>query len=204
MFSKSKLLLLAALTVIAVTAFASTSTAASFRIEPQGNIESTSEGKLTFGEGSTTVQCEVTLNGTVSSALLAKVVGTQFGSITQVLINEAGCSGGSIEPAGVLNLPWRLTYQSITGTLPSAVTAILFFVERAQFNLEIFGGFANCLYEGNSGASMAVTGTNPYTSGRITALTSTTLRLIRGGFGCPTRGSMTGRFNTTALRITRL
>lgn len=199
MLRRSKWLLIAALALVALTAASSGASAASFRISPGGAISSPSVGKLSFTGSGLTIACNVTLNGTLSNALLLKVAGTVFGAVTAVRI--ANCEGGNV--SGVLNLNWPLKYNSILGTLPEAVTGILFDIERASFNLSTFFELVNCLYEGTAGALLSVSGRNPYTTGGIRALETVRLPLHEGE-GCPATGSMRGSFTITAQTITRL
>jgi len=70
---------------------------------------------LSFNAGGNTVRCNTTLEGSFSSTTFAKTFGTRIGSITRAIMNT--CTGGS---ATVLRetLPWSVTYESFTGTLP--------------------------------------------------------------------------------------
>lgn len=196
--SKIKLIFVAALALGAITLASGSATAASFRIEPQGNIRTVSLGKLTF-EGGVAIECNITMNGSLSSALLNKVEGTEFGRITEVRF--ALCEGGNVET--IRNLPWPMTYKSILGTLPSAVTGMVLVVNGADFKLSAFGGFARCRYRGNAEALMEVSGSNPYTAGLIRSLENP-LSLVEGAL-CPATGTMKGSFTLTpTTRITRL
>jgi hypothetical protein len=204
MRGKIRRLTLATLMALVVAALTGTASAASFRIASGGSILLASRLQATFSSGSPEISCELTFAGTISTGLLTKVAGTQFGSITGVRILEEGCRGGILQSGGILGLSWPLRYQSILGTLPSEVNGILFTIERVAFKLEIYGGFVECLYSGNSGFLMLLSGTNPYTPTFINAL-STALRLVSGGFGCPSTGSFFGVFGLSPTQtITRL
>lgn len=202
MLKKSRLLVMTAIAMLAVALAATSASAASFRIEPGGRIRATSAGKLTFGAGETAIECEVTLEGSLRNTLLNKVAGTVFGEVTAVRIDNPRCTGGTV--SAVLGLNWRMTYSSITGTLPERVTAISFDLGTVGFRLSGFLG-VECLYGGTvRGNSIAVTGANPYTAGRIRAGTNQLPR-VSGSIFCPREGSMNGSFNLEPTqRITRL
>jgi hypothetical protein len=109
------------------------------------------QGNETFaGSNGVNVICALTLTGTIRSAT-AKRAGQQLGSVTRVDPSGTGrrpCRTNVLVAAEVtvLNLPWRVLYNSILGTLPR-ITGILATIERAQFLLEIAG--QRCLYVGD-------------------------------------------------------
>jgi hypothetical protein len=197
--SKSKLFLLAALALVALTAAAGSATAASFTISPGGAASAVSNGKVTFTAGETTIACNLTLSLELNRTAITKTAGNSVGSVTRV--TWANCEGGEV--AAVLNVPWAVTYQSISGTLPEGVTATGLQVTNAQFQLSVFGGFANCLYAGNQPASLGLSRISgaTYRSGTL-SITPTSLAL-RSGFGCPSSGTMRGTFTLTAQTVTR-
>ena len=192
-----KLFLAAALSLLALVASAGTASAFTAAVEPAGTISSVSEGKVIFASGSTRIECNLTLRGSLNSRVTL-TAGQSLGTITGVEARE--CSAGAT--VTVLATPWTLEYTSTEGTLPNAATAVNFNVLRAAFRLSLFGGFINCLYEGNQPSILSVSGTNPYTSGVITIEPVSLPR--RAGSGCPATGSMSGTFRglSPSQRIT--
>ncbi len=90
-----------------------------------------------------TFRCPVTLEGSLHSSTIAKVVGALLGFITRASINSSACAGihATILQA---SLPWHMRYRGFTGTLPS-ITRIetgiigLAFLIEGTFGIE-------CLY----------------------------------------------------------
>src|SRR4029077_8994433 len=95
--------------------------------------------------GTLTVRCPVTLEGSLHSRTIPKIVRVLLiGAVSRVLIKNESCTGGT---ASVLRLPWHITYEGFRGTLPN-ITAVLLLLQRFQFGLmvEIFGTRRTCLY----------------------------------------------------------
>jgi hypothetical protein len=199
-----RLLVVTTLSALALTLQSGSVLAASFRVEPQGNIAMSSVGKVTFfSGGGIETECELTLNGTVSSALLPKVAGTTWGSVTAARVNEAGCEEGAIESSDFLGLPWSIKYNSILGTLPEGVWGLLFAIEGWAVNMRAYSLFVNCLYRGAPGFSVDTSGGNPYETRGAGSL-RTAMPRFRGTFLCPEAMGLSGLWNMTRLRITRL
>lgn len=195
-----KLLLAAALALVALAATSTAASAAYFEIQNPGEFTTTSSGKITFSAaGFITIRCDLTLIGETEGGLIEKVSGAKFGEITDVQIDN--CEGGSVTE--VLT-PFDLVYSSIEGTLPNAVTAINFAVANAGFKLRGPGGL-ECLYAGAVFARTAVSGSNPYTTTGNVPITGDN---IGGGSGiCAILpGDMAGTFNpiTPPIEILRL
>jgi hypothetical protein len=172
--------------------------AGEFQFNPGGTITGTSLGPVTFSGNGITITCNVTLRGTVTSNRVPKVAGTSYGEITAVTIGR--CSGGS---ASVLGLPWPVTYNAILGTLPEGVTGVSLTVARTGFLMNTIG--LECLYGGSVTSLLAVTGTNPYTTGLYAIPSESTVPLVRGSFLCPTRGTMSGTFGISPTQtVTRI
>jgi hypothetical protein len=179
--------LLAAVALVALTVGAGTAVAGEFQFNPGGTITGTSLGPVTFSSNGITITCPLTLRGTVTSNRVPKVAGTSYGEVTSVTVGR--CSGGT---ARVLNLPWPVTYNAILGTLPEGVTGVSLTVERTGFLLNTIG--LECLYGGTITSLLAVTGTNPYTSGLYEIPPGSSAPFVRGSFLCPRTGTMTGTF----------
>jgi hypothetical protein len=191
-----KLPLAAAMAVVALMAGAAGASASSFQFSPGGSITGTSLGAVTFSGSGINITCNLTLRGTVTSRVVAKVAGTSYGAVTSVTIGT--CSGGT---AAVAGLPWAITYNAILGTLPSSVTGVSLTVNGASFSVTFSG--ITCTYGGNVTSLLAVRGSNPYTT-TLYALPATSVPLVRGSFFCPSSGSMSGTFGMSPTQtVTR-
>jgi hypothetical protein len=155
-------------------------------ISPAGSVTASSLGKLTFTAGTTTISCNVTMRGTLEEVVI-ETAGDHVGSVSEV--TWATCTGGELER--VLGLPWSLGYSSILGTMPNGLTGELYTINEAGMRFSILSGFVRCLYKGNVGALVALSGTNPYRTGLITLL-GTELSRIEGGESCPVTGRLSG------------
>src|SRR4029077_9579140 len=95
--------------------------------------------------GTHTVRCPVTLEGSLHSRTIPKIVRVLLiGAVSRVLIKNESCTGGT---ASILRLPWHITYEGFVGTLPN-IAAVLLLLQRFQFGLmvEILGTRRTCLY----------------------------------------------------------
>jgi hypothetical protein len=91
--------------------------------------------------GGGTVRCRVTLEGSFHSRTIAKVARALVGAVSRVIVAHP-CTGGEgwadngseAEPLGTApnRLPFHLTYESFTGTLPN-ITAINLLLSRVSF-----------------------------------------------------------------------
>jgi hypothetical protein len=91
---------------------------------------------LRFSEsgGNFPITCPVTLEGSFHSRTFAKVRDLLAGYITRAVVNNAGCTEGQ---ATILaeSLPWHVTYQSFTGSLPS-INSVRYNLIGAAFQIE--------------------------------------------------------------------
>ncbi len=190
--SKLRLLFAAAIAMLAFAAFASPASADTAEIDPAGRIENVSNGKLTFGS-SITIQCDVTLNGTLAAAVNV-TVGTQIGSVTEVRV--ANCTGGNV--SSINDLPWPIRINEIYGELLNNVEALGVDLVGSDFTLSVFGGFVNCRYEGTAEAFIELidTGVNTYNVGDTIADETVALPRIGGSGLCPGSGGFAGSFDT--------
>jgi hypothetical protein len=188
------LLLGVTVAVAALAALAGTASAfTEFTASRAGAITSTSSGKLTFTAGSNRIECRVTMRGSLRTGPIA-IANGKMGEITGVAINE--CAGsGEIERA-LTETPWEVVSNSLEERIPQARLTI----KQTKFRFSIFGGFARCLYVGDALAIQALSGANPYTTGRQTAETSSVFTLNGGEFGCPREGRMEGRFDLAPVQ----
>lgn len=189
-----KLVLTAALALVAVFAVASTAAAYDAAISPAGEISTTSNGGVTFEASGIEIICNLTLAGSLEGSVSSVESDTNqdLGEITSVEWNS--CSGGNVR--AVLGLEWNVSYDGSQGTLPNEVSAVDFTIDDAEFQLSVFGGFVNCLYTGDADVSMAVSRTRSagvYTSSTISTTGSVYDKV--SGTLCPATGSMTGSFS---------
>jgi hypothetical protein len=157
---RPRLILACVLASITAAVLVGSASAANVTFERAGSIEMPSSGKLTFGEGSTTIQCEFTFNGTLARGPIEATAGRQVGSITEVSINRAECTGGELER--VLGLPWALVYDEATPSqagLPNNITGLRLRIINFNLLLSTFFGIVNCLWAGNLGLILSVTQT---------------------------------------------
>lgn len=201
-----KFLVATAMALVGVFGMAAPAAALEATAAPAGAIESPSSGEISFRGGAFTIRCPLTLNGNLRAGPIALASGAQFGTTTEVRIGR--CSGGTVER--VLNLPWNLKVETIlpAGFTRENITGFLFRIERAAFQLAVFGEAIRCLYEGNAGALIRLTnrgedrrGGWTYGTERIEALASVRLPLIRGGEFCPASGTFSGRFELRPAQV---
>jgi hypothetical protein len=192
-----------ALALAAATAAAALSASSAFAlsatVEAGGAVSAT--GIVTFEGSGISTSCPMTLRLSLLRGPITLAAGNQIGEVTEVSINRARCSGGSI--ASVLSLPWRIV---INEPLPSPIEpenarGLLVNFVRWSFTLEIFGGFINCLYSGNAGALIPLTrvGAALYTFRMFRMLETIELPLISGS-GCPARVHISGTFTLSATQ----
>jgi hypothetical protein len=173
-----------ALAALALALWSAASAAATFTARPGGAVTMTSLGSATFDLTGFSIECRMTLTGSLTSAAIEKRAGTPIGSITEARTPAETCVGST--PAPPLTLPWTIAYESILGALPEAVTGLLVKLVGFNWGFLVFGPFVFCLWKGDLGALLTLTGRNPYSSGLITTL-ATALPQIGRGIGCPTQ-----------------
>ncbi len=177
-------------------------------VEPSGAIEAPSSGEISFRGGLITIRCPVTLGGSVSGGPIEVSRGAQFGSLTDVRVGR--CSGGSVERVLINNREraWPAKIETVlpVGGTREELRGLLFFLERAAFQLATFGEAVACLYEGPAfGLIRAInlgedgSGGWRYSTERVDALTTASFRLVSGGELCPANGSFSGRFELRPL-----
>ncbi len=87
-----------------------------------------------------TMRCPLTLEGSFHSRTVPKQRGLLVGYVTRAAVSNPVCTGGHTTLLQEL-LPWHLTYNSFTGTLP-AITGVTLNLIRFGFIIN-FGG-NNC------------------------------------------------------------
>jgi hypothetical protein len=205
MLKKTKLAIALVVALSAMGVAASSAFAVSASVSAGGAVNATATA--TFEGGGISIICPLTMRETLLTGPIAVAANNQIGEVTEVRIARERCSGGNV--SGVLGLPWRLT---INRTEPAIETLerenarlLLVNVVGASFNLEIFGGFINCLYTGTAGGSILLTrtGAGTYTARTIVALPSIELPL-HSGSGCPSSGHFSATFTLSAVQTITL
>jgi len=148
--------------------------------------------------GELTIRCRATLEGSLHSSSIAKVARSLIGAVTRAIVGRP-CTGGEAwadngveaPPGGTINrLPFHLTYESFSGSLP-AISSIGLLYSRFSFVIAA-GGACTARY-GNATDNLGVTSTRE-ASGAITGLSTVvgrdrvTLVTRIGGIFCPERG----------------
>jgi len=107
--------ILIALTSATLTLAALTTTASANHLSSSTQTFRTTWSVFEFAGGFASLKCSLTLEGSLHSRTIAKVLGTLIGSITRASIGP--CQTGS---ATVLTatLPWHIRYNGFTGVLP--------------------------------------------------------------------------------------
>lgn len=158
--------------------------------------------RLTFSEsgGGFAISCPVTLEGSFHSSTLTKRANALVGQITRAVVNNAACTEGH---AMILEatLPWHVTFQSYTGTLPS-ITGVRHYLIGAGFQIEPGLGIV-CLAR-TTAAAPAAGDASREAGGNITSLaTDSTLSIPVTGALCPEEGIFSGSGEVFVLGSTR-
>lgn len=146
---------------------------------------------LTFSEsgGGFPITCPVTLEGSFNARTFTKIREAESGFITSASVNNAGCTEGQ---ATILRetLPWRVRYQSFSGTLPNILT-VRYALIGAAFQIEPGLGII-CLAR-SSEAHLAAGEATREAGGNITSLRpDASLPLPITGTACPSAGVFGG------------
>jgi hypothetical protein len=131
------------------------------------------------------VSCPVTLEGSFHSATIRKVTGDEIGSVTRGIVKGESCTGGTIVLLTEI-LPWPVSYEHFSGTLPAIVEFVMLFYGIA-LRATLFG--MSCLYEEQENVeeniSLDATRLANGALTSVTPLTNAELRLSVGGLFCP-------------------
>jgi hypothetical protein len=101
--------------------------------------------RLSFEGGAGIIlSCQLTLEGSFHRRTITKVARSLIGAITRVRIKEEACTNGTLTPRNE-TLPWHLTYEGFTGSLPDIVGILLLF-SRFRFGLDTPGGICTADY----------------------------------------------------------
>lgn len=163
--------------------------------------------RLTFSAsgGGLPITCPITLDGSFHSATMTKTAELQVAQITRALVGTCQEGRGTVLAE---SLPWSITYQSFTGTLPG-ITTVRHNLIGAAFEVEPSAGVA-CLAR-TSAESPAAGEANREAGGNIISLTpDPTLPIpVIGSPQCPLFGIFSGTgevfvlgSSTTRVRMT--
>lgn len=166
-------------------------------ISRAGLVSMPSSGAVTFRGGTTTVTCEITLLGSLAGSMAGIEAANRqsFGRFEGLVITNI-CSNGFLETA--LGMPWNILYTGESGALPDSMTSMSLVFQGMSVNFSVFGEFVNCLYRGETPASMAVSRTRTagvYTTGSVRLAEATMVKI--SGTLCPERIGVTGTFTVS-------
>jgi hypothetical protein len=163
---------------------------------------------LELGGSGSTVRCRLTLEGSFHTRTIAKVSRSLIGAITRVIFGHP-CTGGEYwadngteaEPLGTApnKLPWHLTYESFSGTLP-AISVLNLLLSRVSFVLQATFLGLTCRGRYGRAEDNIINGAAREAGGGITEVTpsATTNRVslveqLGPNAVCPSTQSITGR-----------
>ncbi len=158
-------------------------------ISPAGSISAPSTGAISFSAGGVTVRCNMTLTGSLDIGVLQQAR-DPFGAVSRV--QTSSCVNGEIESA--FALPWTTGFSAVQGVYP-IYTGLLFNLLEATIPVRLFGGAIRCVYRGDVGALLGLSGSGPLRSGSL-SLTGNAVPLREGAL-CPASGTTTGSFSLT-------
>lgn len=92
--------------------------------------------------GGETVRCPVTLEGSLPENVIENISGFLYAQVTRAAVGEGSCTGGRARALSE-TLPWEVTYESLTGTLP-LITGIRSQIIHASFTIESSSSGLTC------------------------------------------------------------
>jgi hypothetical protein len=144
------------------------------------------------------IRCQVTLEGSFHTRTIAKVAGALIGSITRAFSKQETCADGTaamfngVERYNRTNapntLPWHLTYESFSGTLPN-ISTVRILLSRFRFGIR--DGAAICTGQYGDAEDSVTLSANREAAGAIASLEPVagrnTASLVRrdAGLLCP-------------------
>jgi len=176
MRTRSKLALMGLGATILMAFVVSTASARNLSISNQ-NLRVTFNNLELGIEGFATTTCHVTLEGSLHSRTIAKVLESLIGYITRV--TTGNCNAGVTI---LRTLPWHVRYRGFSGTLPN-ITLLFIRNMNTTFNVEP-GAFINCLATANIDSRLIRSTATGELTGAEIPTTEVPLR-GGGGFGCP-------------------
>jgi hypothetical protein len=167
------------------------------------------------GEVIITIRCPVTMEGSFHSRTIPKIERLLIGAVTRINIKQNSCVNGIVagfngeEPYNgrvpASTLPWHITYESFTGTLPSIGSVRILF-SRFRFGVRDAPG-GNCTGQYGTAADN-VTFSLRLEGRAITEIIPVEMRNIATlsrrdeGIFCPETGRIRGVGTVTLLNMT--
>jgi hypothetical protein len=206
MRNRSKLLMAAFAAAVLLAIAVGSASATHLEIPNSANGFKITWNPLTMRAGTSTIKCPVTLEGSFAASTYVKRTGLRVGAVTGASVNNAGCTEGHATLL-TARLPWAITYQSFSGTLPT-ITGITLNLIEMEFQLEVGG--ISCLMR--TGTERPFRGIANVTGGaeiRTFEADPTARFETSGGFFCSFSGELsfsgtgtaTSRTTTEAIRI---
>ena len=158
------------------------------------------------------IRCPVTVEGSFHTRTIAKVAGSLVGAITRSRVKQEACTNGtaaSFNGVETYNgtttpntLPWHLTYEGFTGTLPNIATLRVLY---SRFRFGIRDSSAVCTGQYGTAEDNVTLSATREAGGGITGVelvvgrNEATLFRRDAGFACPARG--TGNSQGTVMLL---
>jgi hypothetical protein len=187
-----KLLLAAAGATVLLGTLVSSASARNLSISSQTIRASFSSVEFHLAE--TTSRCHVTMEGSMHSRTVAKVLGSLFGYVTSAILGP--CAAGT---ATILRetLPWHIRYSGFQGTLPN-ITSYIQHLVGAAWRIREAGGVA-CLSRSTAAEPVVGTIHRNTVTGRVGEMGIS--GTIRTGIEC---FGISGSFRSDSGRISQL
>jgi hypothetical protein len=134
---------------------------------------------MQFREASNSVQCPVTLEGSLHSSTVTKTFSSLIGYITRASTASASCINGRLTVL-TETLPWHVRYSSFSGTLPN-ISGVEVRIVGLAFRIGYT--FVNCLIRSES-IEPAVLRLNREAAGVLTPSWNSTFQITQREVGC--------------------
>lgn len=189
-----KLLLTAAAATMLLSGLAASAKARTFSSTSQTWRASFREIRLAmpFGTGN----CQITLEGSLHSRTMAKVVGSLVGYITRADVGPCASGRKTILRE---TLPWHIRYLSFTGTLPN-ITSIRYNI--VGWSQRMSDGIVFCLYRSTAAEPAVMTFNREAGGALVTAVIGGTILSSCGSSNTITSSPAALTVLNSAARIT--
>ncbi|HYV16347.1 MAG TPA: hypothetical protein VE972_10040 [Conexibacter sp.] len=160
------------------------------------DITLVSSGSLTLADSLRTINvaCPASLTGTFREEEITIAEGVQIGTLTSSRVETARCTGGTLTfTSPTRESSARMSYVSLLGTRPLAVTAIKFRIGEVvlQTEVTISRTRVTCTYRGNVDSLMELRGIDAYEVGS-SSIVAAELTKSAGPESCPRTASLRG------------
>ena len=141
---RSSRLLIAALAASALLGAAvGSASARNLSVNEQGFRISWAELNWTESVFRVGIHCPMTLEGTFHYRTMVKAIGSLIGYVTRAILDNAACRGGHFTVL-TETLPWHVTYEGFTGTLPR-ITGLILLIAGMAMRMEVPAIGLSCL-----------------------------------------------------------